>query len=76
MLKTEYYILLLHLNRPSPAFMIPSQHMIAVCSHGSSNALHQLAALAAEHGIEAVCRCYRHFHDILMIGLARLYCDW
>ncbi|KAL3485693.1 fungal-specific transcription factor domain-containing protein [Aspergillus germanicus] len=68
MLKTEYYFLLLHLNRPSPAFMIPSQHMIAVCSHASSNALQQLAALAAEDGIEAVCRCYRHFHDILMIG--------
>ncbi|KAJ0420119.1 fungal-specific transcription factor domain-containing protein [Aspergillus carlsbadensis] len=76
MLKIEYYSLLLHLNRPSPAFMIPSQHMIAVCSHASSNALHQLAALAAEDGIDAVCRCYRHFHDILMIGLARLYCDW
>ncbi|KAL2848518.1 fungal-specific transcription factor domain-containing protein [Aspergillus pseudoustus] len=75
-LKIEYHMLLLHLNRPSPAFMIPSQHMIAVCSHASSNALRHMAELSAEDGIEAVCRCYRHFHDILMIGLARLYCDW
>ncbi|KAL3464724.1 fungal-specific transcription factor domain-containing protein [Aspergillus heterothallicus] len=76
MLMVEYYLLLLHLNRPSPAFMIPSQHMITVCSQASSKALHHLAALSAEDGIEAVCRCYRQFHDILMIGLARLYCDW
>ncbi|CAI7657740.1 unnamed protein product [Penicillium pancosmium] len=75
-MKLEYYTMLLHLNRPSPAFMIPSQNMITICSHASSQALHLWAAIVAKDGIEVVCRCYRQFHDILMVGLARLYCDW
>lgn len=76
LMKIEYYTMLMHLNRPSPAFMIPSQNMVAVCSHASSGALYQWAAILSEFGINAVCRCYRHFHDILMAGLVRLYSDW
>lgn len=75
-MKIEYCILLLHLNRPSPAFMIPSLSMVAISSHAASSCLHQWHALSTEFGIKAICKCYRHFHDILMIGLARLYCDW
>lgn len=76
MMRIEYYTMLMHLNRPSPAFMVPSQNMVAVCSYASSGALHQWAAILCESGIDAVCRCYRHFHDILMAGLVRLYSDW
>lgn len=75
-MKIEYCIMLLHLNRPSPSFMIPSHNMISICSHASSSCLHQWANIAAEYGTMSICRCYRHFHDILMVGLARLYCDW
>ncbi|KAJ5116942.1 hypothetical protein N7456_001290 [Penicillium angulare] len=75
-MKVEYFIMLLHLNRPSPSFMIPSQNMVAICSHASSSCLREWEAIAADHGIMAICRCYRQFHDILMVGLARLYCDW
>ncbi|KAJ5261078.1 hypothetical protein N7478_011673 [Penicillium angulare] len=68
--------MLLHLNRPSPSFMIPSQNMVTICSHASSSCLSEWEAIVADHGIMAICRCYRQFHDILMVGLARLYCDW
>ena len=75
-MKIEYCVMLLHLNRPSPSFMIPSQRMVAICSHAASNALQLWTSIVADVGIDFVCRCYRHFHDILMVGLARLYCDW
>lgn len=75
-MRIEYCMMLMHLNRPSPAFMVPSQNMIAVCSHASSSALHQWAAIATESGLGAVCRCHRQFHDILIVGLVRLYSDW
>jgi hypothetical protein len=76
LMRIEYCTMLMHLNRPSPAFMVPSQNMVAVCSHASSSALHQWAAMASEFGIDSICRCYRHLHDILMAGLVRLYSDW
>ncbi|KAK4862726.1 hypothetical protein LT330_002859 [Penicillium expansum] len=76
LMRIEYCIMLMHLNRPSPAFMVPSQIMVAVCSHASSGALRQWAAISNEFGIDAICRCYRQFHDILMAGLVRLYSDW
>ncbi|KAJ6098368.1 hypothetical protein N7499_002742 [Penicillium canescens] len=76
LMRIEYCTMLMHLNRPSPAFMVPSQNMVAVCSHASSSALHQWAAMASESGIDSICRCYRHLHDILMAGLVRLYSDW
>lgn len=72
----EYCMVLLHLNRPSPTFMIPSQQMINICSSASSAALNQWAAIEAEDGIMSICRCYRQFHDILITGLVCLYCDW
>ncbi|OJJ42674.1 hypothetical protein ASPZODRAFT_137056 [Penicilliopsis zonata CBS 506.65] len=76
LMKIEYCLLLLHLNRPSPTFMIPSQKMVAICSQASSSALKQWAAMAAADGIHAVCRSHCQFHHILMAGLSRLYCDW
>ncbi|CAI7653479.1 unnamed protein product [Penicillium viridicatum] len=76
LMRIEYCIMLMHLNRPSPAFMVPSQNMVAICSHASSDALKQWAAISNESGIDAICRCYRQFHDILMAGLVRLYSDW
>lgn len=76
LMRIEYCIMLMHLNRPSPAFMVPSQNMVAICSHASSSALKQWAAILNESGIDYICRCYRQFHDILMAGLVRLYSDW
>ncbi|CAI7671088.1 unnamed protein product [Penicillium crustosum] len=76
LMRIEYCIMLMHLNRPSPAFMVPSQNMVAICSHASSSALKQWAVILNESGIDYICRCYRQFHDILMAGLVRLYSDW
>lgn len=75
-LKIEYFLLQLLLNRPSPTFMVPSNDMIAVCSKAASGALRQWAKLESEHGIAAVCRCFRQLHSLLIVGLAALYCDW
>ncbi|KAL3471973.1 fungal-specific transcription factor domain-containing protein [Aspergillus californicus] len=75
-MEIEYGMLLLHLNRPSPTFMIPSQQMVIICANASSGALNGWAKIDADHGISASCRCHRQFHDILIAGLVSLYCKW
>ncbi|KAK2029288.1 hypothetical protein LX32DRAFT_589041 [Colletotrichum zoysiae] len=75
-MKVEYGLLLLLMYRPSPTFMIPSSEMVEVCSRSVSSIVHQWLDLELQYGIMAVCRCFRHVHSILMVGLAGLYCDW
>ncbi|KAK2003493.1 hypothetical protein LX36DRAFT_677598 [Colletotrichum falcatum] len=75
-MKVEYGLLLLLMYRPSPTFMIPSSEMVDVCSRSVSSIVRQWLDLVLQHGIMAVCRCFRHIHSILMVGLAGLYCDW
>ncbi|KAF4895208.1 Transcriptional activator protein acu-15 [Colletotrichum fructicola] len=75
-MKVEYGLLLLLMYRPSPTFMIPSREMVEICSRAVSGTVRQWLKLETQHGIGAVCRCFRHVHGVLMVGLAGLYCDW
>lgn len=75
-MKIEYSLLELLIHRPSPTLMVPSRQMTARCSKVASSALRQWSKIDVDHGISAVCRCFRHLHDILLVGLVALYCDW
>ncbi|KAL0941806.1 branched-chain amino acid [Colletotrichum truncatum] len=75
-IKVEYGLLLLLMYRPSPTFMIPSHEMVEISSRAVSGTVRQWTKLETHHGISAVCRCFRHVHAVLMVGLAGLYCDW
>ncbi|KAI1068575.1 hypothetical protein LB507_004261 [Fusarium sp. FIESC RH6] len=75
-MKIEYCLLQLLLHRPSPTFMVPSRQMASYCSKAASMAIDHWSALLEEYGISAVCRCFRQLHDIILVGLAALYCDW
>lgn len=75
-MKIEYAILELLLHRPSPTFMVPSREMASRCSKAASSAVRQWSKLDKEYGISVVCRCFRQLHDILLVGLVGLYCDW
>ncbi|GKT46525.1 putative transferase CAF17, mitochondrial [Colletotrichum spaethianum] len=74
-MKVEYGLLLLLMYRPSPTFMIPSSEMVEISSRAVAGTVRQWLKLELQHGIMAVCRCFRHVHSILMVGLAGLYCD-
>ncbi|KAJ4022898.1 hypothetical protein NW752_003353 [Fusarium irregulare] len=75
-MKIEYCLLQLLLHRPSPTFMVPSRQMASYCSKAASMAIDHWSALLEGYGISAVCRCFRQLHDIILVGLAALYCDW
>ncbi|KAF5003948.1 hypothetical protein FDECE_9537 [Fusarium decemcellulare] len=75
-MKIEYCLLQLLLHRPSPTFMVPSRQMASYCSKAASSAIHHWSKIDADYGISAICRCFRQLHDILLVGLAALYCDW
>lgn len=75
-MKIEYCMLQLLLHRPSPTFMVPSRQMASYCSKAASTAISQWSKIVDEYGISAVCRCLRQLHDIILVGLAALYCDW
>lgn len=75
-MKVEYCLLQLLLHRPSPTFMVPSRQMASYCSKAASTAIHQWSVIVVEYGITAVCRCFRQLHNIILVGLAALYCDW
>ncbi|KAJ3538253.1 hypothetical protein NM208_g5994 [Fusarium decemcellulare] len=75
-MKIEYCLLQLLLHRPSPTFMVPSRQMASYCSKAASSAIHHWSKIETEYGISAICRCFRQLHDILLVGLAALYCDW
>jgi hypothetical protein len=75
-MKIEYCILQLLLHRPSPTFMVPSRQMASYCSKAASTAISQWSKIMNEYGISAVCRCFRQLHDVILVGLAALYCDW
>ncbi|KAL1873616.1 hypothetical protein VTK73DRAFT_803 [Phialemonium thermophilum] len=75
-MKIEYCLLQLLLHRPSPTFMVPSRQMISHCSKAVSSSVHQWSKISNESGAAAVCRCFRQLHDILLVALAGLYCDW
>lgn len=75
-MKIEYCMLQLLLHRPSPTFMVPSRQMASYCSKAASTAISQWSKIVDEYGISAVCRCFRQLHDIILVGLAALYCDW
>ncbi|KAM5341698.1 hypothetical protein ACJ41O_014729 [Fusarium nematophilum] len=75
-MKIEYCLLQLLLHRPSPTFMVPSRQMASYCSKAAASAIHHWSSLESENGISAVCRCFRQLHDILLVGLAAIYCDW
>lgn len=75
-MKIEYCMLQLLLHRPSPTFMVPSRQMASYCSKAASTAISQWFTIVDEYGISAVCRCSRQLHDIILVGLAALYCDW
>jgi hypothetical protein len=76
LLKIEYCNLQLLLNRPNPTFMIPSRPMLEVCAEAVSEAMREWSSIESMFGITAVCRGFRQFHSILLIGLAGLYYDW
>jgi hypothetical protein len=75
-MKIEYCMLQLLLHRPSPTFMVPSRQMASYCSKAASTAINQWSKIVDEYGISAVCQCFRQLHDIILVGLAALYCDW
>ncbi|KAM0344946.1 hypothetical protein ACHAPU_007080 [Fusarium lateritium] len=75
-MKIEYCLLQLLLHRPSPTFMVPSRQMASYCSKAASTAISQWTKIDSEYGISAICRCFRQLHDIILVGLAALYCDW
>ncbi|KAH7256177.1 fungal-specific transcription factor domain-containing protein [Fusarium tricinctum] len=75
-MKIEYCMLQLLLHRPSPTFMVPSRQMASYCSKAASTAINQWSKIVDEYGISAVCQCFRQLHDIVLVGLAALYCDW
>ncbi|KAJ4137193.1 hypothetical protein NW768_002774 [Fusarium equiseti] len=75
-MKIEYCLLQLLLHRPSPTFMVPSRQMASYCSKAAATAIHHWSTLLEDYGIAAVCKCFRQLHDIILVGLAALYCDW
>lgn len=75
-MKIEYCLLQLLLHRPSPTFMVPSRQMASYCSKAASSAISHWSKVEGEYGISAICRCFRQLHDIILVGLAALYCDW
>jgi hypothetical protein len=76
LLNIEYCSLQLLLNRPNPTFMLPSRPMLDICSEAVSEAMREWSSIEATFGITAVCRGFRQFHSILMVGFAGLYYDW
>lgn len=76
MLNIEYCNLQLLLNRPNPTFMLPSRPMLDVCSEAVSEAIREWSNIGSMFGISAICRGFRQFHTILLVGLAGLYYDW
>lgn len=76
LLNIEYCNLQLLLNRPNPTFMLPSRPMLDVCSEAVSEAMREWSSIESTFGITAICRGFRQFHTILLVGLAGLYCDW
>lgn len=76
MLNIEYCYLQLLLNRPNPTFMLPSRPMLDLCSEAVSEAIREWSSIKSRFGITAVCRGFRQYHLILMVGLAGLYHDW
>jgi hypothetical protein len=76
LLNIEYCSLQLLLNRPNPTFMLPSRPMLDICSEAVSEAMREWSSIEAMFGITAICRGFRQFHSILLVGLAGLYYDW
>lgn len=75
-LNIEYCNLQLLLNRPNPTFMLPSRPMLEICSEAVSEAMREWSNIGSTFGIAAICRGFRQFHSILLVGLAGLYYDW
>ena len=75
-LNIEYCNLQLLLNRPNPTFMLPSRPMLDICSEAVSEAMREWSDIESTFGITAICRGFRQFHSILLVGLAGLYYDW
>lgn len=75
-LNIEYCNLQLLLNRPNPTFMLPSRGMLDICSEAVSEATREWSDIVFKHGIASVCRGFRQFHSLLLLGLAGLYHDW
>lgn len=76
LLNIEYCNLQLLLNRPNPTFMLPSRPMLDICSEAVSEAMREWSSIETMFGIVSICRGFRQFHSILLIGLAGLYYDW
>lgn len=72
----EYCNLQLLLNRPNPTFMLPSRPMLEICSEAVSEAMREWSNIESSFGTTAICRGFRQFHSILLVGLAGLYYDW
>jgi hypothetical protein len=50
--------------------------MLDVCSEAVSEAMREWSGIESVFGITAICRGFRQFHAILLVGLAGLYYDW
>ncbi|KAG9256609.1 fungal-specific transcription factor domain-containing protein [Emericellopsis atlantica] len=75
-LKVEYCLLVLLVNRPSPTFMVPSTAMMTACSKTVSSTVRQWIQLRTSYGLSAICSSFRQLHNVLIVALAALYCDW
>lgn len=75
-LNMEYCNLQLLLNRPNPTFLLPTQAMLDVCSENVSEAIREWSNVSSHFGIGTICRGYRQYHSLLLVGLAGLYHDW
>lgn len=76
LLNIEYCNLQLLLNRPNPTFMLPSRPMLDICSEAVSESMQEWSNIESMFGITAICRGFRQFHSVLLVGLAGLYYDW
>lgn len=75
-LELEYCQLLLMMHRPSPTFMIPSVDMVGVCSEAVRVSVRHWRYLDTNYGISAACQSSSQLHQIVLVALAGLYCDW
>ncbi|KAI9742137.1 MAG: hypothetical protein M1834_000527 [Cirrosporium novae-zelandiae] len=71
----EHSLTVLILNRPSPTFIIPSPTMLAACQEASDIALKLWTKLLISSTSTSVIN-FRTFKDILITGVAGLYCAW
>lgn len=72
-MKCELCLTIILLNRPSPSFPNPTNDAIESCAAAAREAIEAWSILCQRGQLTVL---WRTFHDVLITGLAWLYCVW